>query len=170
MLLMAGHCVQELLVYRTWDATEHPKWLVFEVEGQLQIRPSQHEIAQHLVSHPGAIVQLNMGEGKTRVILPMLALHWAADKKHVVSVHCNRCKMFSTTSICLSMVMVCMAKSQRQWRCPALHGIYLIKLSQGLEIRFPGAASLMCVFITCRCGSTFCLHYCMRRTLTFTNT
>jgi hypothetical protein len=26
---------------------------------------------------PGAIVQLNMGEGKTRVILPMLALHLA---------------------------------------------------------------------------------------------
>jgi hypothetical protein len=57
---------------------------VFEAEGQLQIRPAQYDIAQHLLANPGAIMQLNMGEGKTRVILPMLALHWA-DGKRVVS-------------------------------------------------------------------------------------
>lgn len=75
-------------MHRTWDVTQHPKWLVFEVEGQLQIRPAQYDIAQHLLTHPGAIVQLNMGEGKTRVILPMLALQWIGDRKHVVS-HCH---------------------------------------------------------------------------------
>ena len=37
----------------------------------------QATVAQYLIKHPAAIVQLNMGEGKTRVILPMLALHWA---------------------------------------------------------------------------------------------
>jgi hypothetical protein len=78
------HPLQELLVHRTWDPAAHPKWLVFEVEGQLQIRPAQHDIVQHLLAKPGAIMQLNMGEGKTRVILPMLALHWA-DGKQVVS-------------------------------------------------------------------------------------
>jgi hypothetical protein len=72
-------------VHHTWDVTRHPRWLVFEVEGRLQIRPLQHRIAQTLIANPGAVVQLNMGEGKTRVILPMLALHWA-DGKHVVSV------------------------------------------------------------------------------------
>jgi hypothetical protein len=71
-------------VHRTWDPAAHPKWLVFEVEGQLQIRPAQHDIAQHLLANPGAIMQLNMGEGKTRIILPMLALHWA-DGNRVVS-------------------------------------------------------------------------------------
>jgi hypothetical protein len=71
------HTDQELLVHRTWAPAAHPKWLVFEAEGQLQIRPAQYDIAQHLLAHPGAIMQLNMGEGKTRVILPMLALHWA---------------------------------------------------------------------------------------------
>eukprot|EP00878_Enallax_costatus_P005957 GHUV01006249.1.p1 GENE.GHUV01006249.1~~GHUV01006249.1.p1 ORF type:complete len:2036 (+),score=737.34 GHUV01006249.1:1069-7176(+) len=80
----ASLLVQELLVYRKWDVAQHPKWLVFEVEGQLQIRPAQYDIAEHLITHPGAIMQLNMGEGKTRVILPMLALHWAGSKKHVV--------------------------------------------------------------------------------------
>jgi hypothetical protein len=72
------------LVQRTWEPHRHPQWLVFEAEGQLQIRPAQHSIAQHLMKHPGAIAQLNMGEGKTRVILPMLALHWA-DGSRVVS-------------------------------------------------------------------------------------
>ncbi len=66
---------------RTWDPTKHPEWLVFEVEGQLQIRPTQYKVAQHLINNPGAIIQLNMGEGKTRVILPMLALYWA-NKQH----------------------------------------------------------------------------------------
>jgi hypothetical protein len=68
-------------VSRTWCPDEHPEWLVFEVEGQLQIRPAQHWIARHLISSPGSIDQLNMGEGKTRVILPMLALFWASNKQ-----------------------------------------------------------------------------------------
>ncbi|KAG2492072.1 hypothetical protein HYH03_009568 [Edaphochlamys debaryana] len=71
--------VQELLVRRVWDVRAHPQWLVFEVEGRLQIRPQQYAVAAHLMdpANAGAIAQLNMGEGKTRVILPMLALHWA---------------------------------------------------------------------------------------------
>eukprot|EP00775_Hariotina_reticulata_P001980 gene1980-2302_t len=75
--------VIELLVKRLWDPAKYPKWLVFEVEGQLQIRPSQYQVAQQLMNNPGAITQLNMGEGKTRVILPMLALHWADGKRLV---------------------------------------------------------------------------------------
>jgi hypothetical protein len=58
---------------------------VFEAEGQLQIRPQQFCIANHLLHHPGAICQLNMGEGKTRVILLMLALVWADGTKVVSS-------------------------------------------------------------------------------------
>ncbi|PNH12759.1 hypothetical protein TSOC_000243 [Tetrabaena socialis] len=69
--------VQELLVRREWDVAEHPQWLVFEAEGQLQIRPAQYAVAKQLMGDPGAIAQLNMGEGKTRVILPKLVLHWA---------------------------------------------------------------------------------------------
>lgn len=81
---------QELLVERIWDPFQHPKWLVFEVEGRLQIRPDQYHHAKELLAHtkesdgPGPITQLNMGEGKTRVILPMLALEWA-DRSCVVS-------------------------------------------------------------------------------------
>ena len=74
----------ELLVTREWSPSEHPKWLVFEVESQIQIRPVQYLIVQTLLTNPGAIAQLNMGEGKTRVILPMLILHYSESKKVVL--------------------------------------------------------------------------------------
>ncbi|KAG2441624.1 hypothetical protein HXX76_003244 [Chlamydomonas incerta] len=77
--------VQELSVHRTWDAAAHPEWLVFEVESQLQIRPQQYTVARMLMEGgDGPIAQLTMGEGKTRVILPMLVLA-LADGKRVVS-------------------------------------------------------------------------------------
>ena len=71
-------------MHRTWNVDAHPQWLVFEMEGGLQIRPAQHWVAAFLMEHPGSILQLNMGEGKTRVILPMLILHWA-DGQNLVS-------------------------------------------------------------------------------------
>jgi hypothetical protein len=66
--------VKELEVYRVWKAEDHPRWLVFEVEGRLQIRPKQYIVANAILTNPGAIVQLNMGEGKTRVIIPMIIM------------------------------------------------------------------------------------------------
>ncbi|KAH9126266.1 hypothetical protein AeMF1_003292 [Aphanomyces euteiches] len=69
---------QELLCIRTWSWDDHPRWLVFEVEQSLQIWPEQYTIVKHLLESPtGTICQLNMGLGKTRVILPMLILHYA---------------------------------------------------------------------------------------------
>ena len=69
---------------RTWDPHAQPGWLAFEVLQGLEIRRRQATVAQHMLKHPGgpglpedergAILQLNMGEGKTRVILPMLVL------------------------------------------------------------------------------------------------
>ena len=92
-----AHLIHELQVTRAWNANQHPRWLAFEVEGRLQIRPIQFEVADRLIRSQeqgeqgrdipgGAINQLNMGEGKTRVILPMLILHFA-DGKHLVRLH-----------------------------------------------------------------------------------
>ena len=73
--------VQELSVYRSWSAENHPDWLAFEVINGIQIRPIQYTVAKSMIdgvekNPKGPITQLNMGEGKTRVILPMLAMYW----------------------------------------------------------------------------------------------
>ena len=41
-----------------------------------------------MIRYPGAVAQLNMGEGKNRVIVPMLVLHWARnDGDHILQLH-----------------------------------------------------------------------------------
>jgi hypothetical protein len=60
---------------RAWDVRKHPEWLVFEVEQRLKIRRDQYKVTQFLIDNPSSIFQLNMGEGKTRVILPILYLY-----------------------------------------------------------------------------------------------
>jgi hypothetical protein len=66
---------------RQWSVAQHPQWLVFEVEQRLQIRRVQYKVAQELIDCPGSVTQLNMGEGKTRVILPMLVLALAQPER-----------------------------------------------------------------------------------------
>ncbi|KAK1946350.1 hypothetical protein P3T76_001903 [Phytophthora citrophthora] len=68
--------VDELRNIRQWQSENYPYWLAFEVEGRLQIRHEQFIIARHLIDRPGTVCQLSMGCGKTRVILPMLFLHF----------------------------------------------------------------------------------------------
>lgn len=70
-------------VGRGWEPKQHPQWLVFEVEQRLQIRRAQYLVARFLIDNKGAITQLNMGEGKTRVILPMLVLELARSDRFV---------------------------------------------------------------------------------------
>lgn len=69
--------LDELQCVREWTPTSHPRWLAFEVEQQIQIRPDQYRTVQLLLKNPGTMVQLNMGKGKTRVLVPMLVLEWA---------------------------------------------------------------------------------------------
>lgn len=69
--------VDELSSTRQWSSEEHPYWLAFEVEGRLQIRHEQYIVAQHLIENPGSVCQMNMGRGKTRVIMPMLFLYYS---------------------------------------------------------------------------------------------
>lgn len=58
-----------------WDESTCPDWLLFEVENDLTIRPQQAEVAWRMIDPgPGgnSVLQLNMGEGKTSVITPIV--------------------------------------------------------------------------------------------------
>ncbi|RKP17048.1 hypothetical protein ROZALSC1DRAFT_24598, partial [Rozella allomycis CSF55] len=72
---------KDLLCKRIWNAECNPRWLVFEAENEMQIRPIQYLFAQFLIENPFSICQLNMGCGKTRVVLPMLIMHYVENNK-----------------------------------------------------------------------------------------
>ena len=96
-------------MHRAWDVAVHPEWLVFEAEGRLQVRPTQYLVAAHLLAHPGAIVQLNMGEGKTRVIMPLLVLHWTKSRQALVRLNLlpallDEAYAFLHTHLCASVL------------------------------------------------------------------
>ncbi|KAL3478443.1 hypothetical protein BJX99DRAFT_107001 [Aspergillus californicus] len=60
-----------------WDPKDSPEWLLFEIESNLTIRERQAEVAKKIIgseSSDNAVLQLNMGEGKTAVITPIAAL------------------------------------------------------------------------------------------------
>lgn len=65
--------------YINWKPCEYPEWLIFEIEQNLTIRRIQIEIAKRMIQPPKthdakhSTMQLNMGEGKTAVLVPILA-------------------------------------------------------------------------------------------------
>ncbi|KAG2991030.1 hypothetical protein PC118_g5313 [Phytophthora cactorum] len=78
--------------------TRHSRYLVLELQDKSDTaRPklrmllpvgSMREDSEVLINRPGTVCQLNIGRGKTRVILPMLFLHFAHSRdRRVVRVH-----------------------------------------------------------------------------------
>ena len=58
-----------------WLPKERPKWLILELEGDFLMRSIQVDVAKQMLCPPrneNAILRLNMGEGKTSVIVPAL--------------------------------------------------------------------------------------------------
>ena len=56
-----------------WDAMSHPDWLLIELESNILVRQVQADIASEMLapsSGENAVVQLNMGEGKSSVRRP----------------------------------------------------------------------------------------------------
>ena len=81
-----GLLLYELEACRLYDAGRYPWWLAMEVASNITIRRKQVAVAKLMIAGHGHNVQLNMGEGKTSVILPLLALHFAHaphDEPHV---------------------------------------------------------------------------------------
>lgn len=79
-LLRQGH--------REGEQYEHPEWLVFEIENDVSIRPIQAQIAREIISpssRGNAVMQLNMGEGKSSIIIPIVVTT-LADGSQVVRV------------------------------------------------------------------------------------
>jgi len=62
--------------HQDWDPMCYPEWLLLEVENNILIRQEQAHICREMMlpsSGSNSIVQLNMGLGKSSVIVPMAA-------------------------------------------------------------------------------------------------
>ena len=59
-----------------WSPKENPDWLLVELENDFLIRPIQARVASEMIlpsSSSNSLTQLNMGEGKSSVIVPLVA-------------------------------------------------------------------------------------------------
>ncbi|CAF2238525.1 unnamed protein product [Rotaria magnacalcarata] len=77
-----------ILIERSYEEDVYPSWLLFEIENNLLIRNNQCSLLQTMLDEQNnCIYQLNMGEGKTSVIL-ILFSEMLADSKQIVRINC----------------------------------------------------------------------------------
>ncbi|RSL41729.1 hypothetical protein CEP54_015726 [Fusarium duplospermum] len=60
-----------------WRVHEYPEWLLLECESEIMIRQVQQQIARQMMQPPddgNTSLQLNMGEGKSSVIVPIVVI------------------------------------------------------------------------------------------------
>ena len=72
--------------HQGWDPMKYPDWLLLEIENNLLVRPIQATIALRMINPPSggsSVLQLNMGEGKSSVIVPMASAALADGQKLV---------------------------------------------------------------------------------------
>ncbi|ORY62516.1 uncharacterized protein BCR38DRAFT_467122 [Pseudomassariella vexata] len=83
-------CEDEMnnLGHTNWDPAEIPSWLLLEIESNLMIRETQVDVARAIIAPStgvNSVLQMNMGEGKTSCIIPMVAA-MLADGKSLVRI------------------------------------------------------------------------------------
>ncbi len=79
---LSDHLYSELTSLRAYDPSEHPEYLLFEHYSDIMIRPQQTESLNKLFNglqiedkiERDIVIQLIMGAGKSKVLLPLLAL------------------------------------------------------------------------------------------------
>jgi len=74
--------------HTNWDPREFPETLLLEVESGIMLREVQEIIARHMrapIDGLNTVLQLNMGEGKSSTILPVVAAH-LSDMERLVRV------------------------------------------------------------------------------------
>jgi hypothetical protein len=74
------------LGHTNWDALHYPEFLLLEVEQGITIRDAQGEIALQMIGPPAnanAVIQFNMGEGKSTTVVPICVVQLADGTKLV---------------------------------------------------------------------------------------
>ncbi|KAK7909043.1 hypothetical protein PG985_014921 [Apiospora marii] len=76
------------LGHTNWSPYKNPDWLLLEIESEILIRETQVDVALAIAnpkSDGNSVLQMNMGQGKTSCVIPMVAT-MLADTKSLVRV------------------------------------------------------------------------------------
>lgn len=87
--------------HATWNPAKYPDWLLLEIEGNLLIRPHQVAVALATISPRSgrnSVLQMNMGQGKTSCIIPMVAAV-LADARQLVRIVVPRALLAQTAQV-----------------------------------------------------------------------
>ncbi|EEP77434.1 predicted protein [Uncinocarpus reesii 1704] len=71
---------QKNIPHVNWDPIDHPDWVLLEIEADIAIRRDQVDVACATISPSSganSVLQMNMGQGKTSCIMPMVAAELA---------------------------------------------------------------------------------------------
>ncbi|KAK3984329.1 hypothetical protein QBC44DRAFT_388524 [Cladorrhinum sp. PSN332] len=96
--------------HTNWKPADHLDWLLLEIESNLLIRPGQVDVARATIcpaSGQNSVLQMNMGQGKTSCIMPMVAAAMA-DTKNLVRIIVPKPLLLQTAQIlqsCLGGLM-----------------------------------------------------------------
>ncbi|KAI8296379.1 hypothetical protein K4K59_004011 [Colletotrichum sp. SAR11_240] len=87
--------------HSNWQPCDHPDWLLLEIEANLLIRPDQVDVALATispVSGNNSVLQMNMGQGKTSCIIPMVAAA-LANRQNLVRVVVPKALLLQTSQL-----------------------------------------------------------------------
>ena len=91
----------QITSHREWNAKDYPDWLLLEIDFNIRIRPDQHEVALAMTSpssNGSFCLQMNMGQGKSSIIIPMVVAQ-LADRKNLVRVVVPRPLLLQTAQL-----------------------------------------------------------------------
>ncbi|KAK6500898.1 hypothetical protein TWF506_003658 [Arthrobotrys conoides] len=123
-----------------WDPMDMPEWLLLELENNFCMRDVQAEIAKEMISPrsgSSSVMQLNMGEGKSSVIIPAVAATLADGTKLVRVVVLKP----------LSREMFNLLRSKLGGLCS--RRIYFLPFRRGLDITVRDAQLIKSIYEEC---------------------
>lgn len=87
--------------HENWQPASRPDWILLEIDANILIRPSQVDVALATISpasDANSVLQMNMGQGKTSCIIPMVAAS-LADTKRLVRVVVPKALLLQTAQL-----------------------------------------------------------------------
>ncbi|KAK8095243.1 uncharacterized protein PG998_014467 [Apiospora kogelbergensis] len=86
--------------HSNWSPYEHTDWLLLEIESEILIRETQVDVARAIATPKAgnSVLQMNMGQGKTSCVIPMVAT-MLADTKNLVRVIVPKALLHQTAQL-----------------------------------------------------------------------